>query len=339
MREKPVLNDERLVDLLREAYGLPGARLEFLPIGADINAAKYQVVTPEPARYFLKAKRGYFAEVSLLLPQFLHAQGLRQVIPPLKTKDGRLWSTLEDYTCILYPYIEGRSGFDVELSQAEWIEFGSVLKRIHSMILPPALQALVPTETWSPRYRQLVRGFQAQVQSGSYADPLAAQMAAFLRLHAGEIRFMLDRAEELAGTLSSHPVDRVLCHADLHAGNLLHSNKVGLRIIDWDDPILAPRERDLMFIGGGVGGIWNSPGEAALFYQGYGVAHINLAALAYYRFERILADVVEYSQQLLSTADGLAERERGLHQFTAAFLPNDVIEIAFQTYQRLKEGR
>ncbi len=339
MREKPVLKNESLAALLQEAYGLPGARLEFLPIGADINAAKYRVVTPEPACYFLKAKRGYFAEVSLLLPQFLHAQGLRQVIPPVRTKDGRLWSTLEDFTCILYPYIEGRSGFDVELSQAEWIKFGSVIRRIHSMSLPPALQARVPTETWSPHCRQLVRGFQAQVQSGSYADPLAAQMAAFLRRHAGEIRSMLDRAEELAGELSSRSLDRVLCHSDLHAGNLLHSDQADLHIIDWDEPILAPRERDLMFIGGGVGGIWNSPEEAAWFYQGYGAVDIDLAVLAYYRFERILVDVVEYSRQLLSSADGLADRERGLQQFTAAFLPNDVVEIAFQTYQRLKEGQ
>jgi spectinomycin phosphotransferase len=126
----------------------------------------------------------------------------------------------------------------------------------------------------------------------------------------------------------------VLC--DLHAWNILHGSPGGLQIIDWDDPILAPKERDLMFIGGGVGGIWNTPGEEALFYQGYGAPDLNLTALAYYRFERILVDVVEYSQQLLSTTTGFADRERGLRQFTAAFLPNDVVAIAFQTDQRLK---
>ena len=42
MREKPVLTDERLTDLLWDAYGLTDARVEFLPIGADINAAKYR---------------------------------------------------------------------------------------------------------------------------------------------------------------------------------------------------------------------------------------------------------------------------------------------------------
>jgi hypothetical protein len=41
-------------------------------------------------------------------------------------------------------------------------------------------------------------------------------------------------------------------------------------IVDWDDPVLAPRERDLMFVGAGVGGAWNREDESAAFYRGYG---------------------------------------------------------------------
>lgn len=32
-------------------------------------------------------------------------------------------------------------------------------------------------------------------------------------------------------------------------------------IVDWDEPIMAPKERDLMFIGGGVANVWNDPSE------------------------------------------------------------------------------
>jgi spectinomycin phosphotransferase len=307
MRARPPVLDEHLTDLLRDAYGLPGARLEFLPIGADINAAKYRVVTPAQAQYFLKLKRGIFTEISVALPQFLHEQGIRQVIPPLKTRDGQLWMTLEDYTCILYPYVEGSNGFDLELSDLEWNELGSSLRRIHALNLPPALQELIPTESWSAHDRDLVRGFQAQVETDSYADPIAAQMAEFMRLHRDEIRTMLERADSLATDFRSLPLDcqgrqdfgslGVVCHTDLHAWNVLHSSS-GLYIIDWDAPLLAPRERDLMFFGGGVGGIWNTPREEALFYQGYGRVDIDLTALTYYRYERILVDVAEYCGQL-----------------------------------------
>jgi spectinomycin phosphotransferase len=86
----------------------------------------------------------------------------------------------------------------------------------------------------------------------------------------------------------SRPLEPVLCHSDIHAGNLLLTSDGDLYIVDWDNPILALKERDLMFIGGGVAGIWNKAREEALFYQGYGSSDINLIALTYYRYERII---------------------------------------------------
>lgn len=41
-----------------------------------------------------------------------------------------------------------------------------------------------------------------------------------------------------------------------------------LYIVDWDDPIIAPKERDLMFIGGGVANVWNERHEEVSFYRG-----------------------------------------------------------------------
>ncbi|HSG16803.1 MAG TPA: hypothetical protein VLE70_10850 [Anaerolineae bacterium] len=39
-------------------------------------------------------------------------------------------------------------------------------------------------------------------------------------------------------------------------------------IVDWDEAILAPKERDLMSIGGGLMGGWKSPQEEeAWFYR------------------------------------------------------------------------
>lgn len=52
-------------------------------------------------------------------------------------------------------------------------------------------------------------------------------------------------------------------------------------LVDWDDPIMAPKERDLMFIGGGVGNVWNRSHEEELFYEGYGKVDVNPVLLAY----------------------------------------------------------
>jgi spectinomycin phosphotransferase len=43
--------------------------------------------------------------------------------------------------------------------------------------------------------------------------------------------------------------------------------------VDWDHPNLAPKERDLMFIGGAQGFIGHAPQEEeTLFYLGYGAS-------------------------------------------------------------------
>jgi spectinomycin phosphotransferase len=107
-----------------------------------------------------------------------------------------------------------------------------------------------------------------------------------------------------------------------------------LAIVDWDEPILAPKERDLMFIGGGVGGIWNSDQETRWFYQGYGQTEIDLAALCYYRYERILVDIAERAEQIFGMHGSVEERQKGL-RLREQFLPNNVVDIAHRTYRQL----
>ena len=81
---------------------------------------------------------------------------------------------------------------------------------------------------------------------------------------------------------------------------MLIDGKGDLYIVDWDAPIMAPKERDLMFIGGGVANVWNNPHEEDCFYQGYGNSEINQVILAYYRHERIIEDIAIYGRTCVS---------------------------------------
>lgn len=115
------------------------------------------------------------------------------------------------------------------------------------------------------------------------------------------------------------------------------SNKDELRvaIVSWDAPLLAPKERDLMFIGGGIDDIWKSKREEADFYEGYGETKIDLTALAYYRYERIIEDLAAYAEQLLLTNEGGADREEAYERFAGNFEPGQTIEIAEKTIHRI----
>lgn len=168
-------------------------------------------------------------------------------------------------------------------------------------------------------------------ENKTFEEPIAAKLAEFMKSKRVEITHLVERTEQLASELQSQPLEFVLCHTNIHGGNILISDSGKLYIVDWDNPILAPKERDLMFIGGGIDEIWKSNREEAVFYEGYGKTDINLSALAYYRYERVIEDLVVTCEQLLLSNEGGADREQAYRWFTSNFEPGNTIEIAEKT--------
>jgi spectinomycin phosphotransferase len=335
--EKPNLEDERIIACLQDEYGLLVGQVAFLPLGADRNTAVYRVVTDDEAPYFLKLRGGVFDEICVALPRFLSDQGVKQIIVPFPTKTGQLRANLDTFKVILYPFVDGRDGYAVKMSERQWSEFGSALKQIHTIEVPPMLSDHIRRETYSPRWRETVRMFLRRIDD-VIDDPVAIKLAAFLKAKQDEILNLVERAERLAQSLQRQSPEFVLCHSDVHAANILIDADGAFYIVDWDDPILAPKERDLMFIGGGQGFISRSAQEEeALFYRGYGQTEIDPIALAYYRYERIIEDIAVYCEQLLLTTEGGEDREQSLHYLKSNFLPNGTIEIAYKSDQTLRE--
>jgi spectinomycin phosphotransferase len=330
MLEKPEISETRLVSRLREEYELNVAELTFLPLGADPGTAVYRLDSGGGTAYFLKLRRD-FREASVRIPLFLASNGVREVIRPVETVSRRGWADLGEYSMILYPFIEGKSGFDLELTDRHRRALGAALKAIHSMKLPADLERLIPGETFSGRGRDRLKSFQARAEHEAFEDPIAAKLAGFMKSRRREIDRLVERAEQLASELRSKPLERVLCHSDVHGGNILIDGSGGLSIVDWDDPILAPKERDLMFVGGGIDEIWKSDRDEAVFYEGYGTTVVDRCALAYFRHERIVEDLAVICRQLWTDGEGGADRERSLGWFTSNFEAGNTLEIAGKT--------
>jgi len=339
MLERPEIRDDQIAACVQRDYGLRVSQVAFLPLGADRNTAVFRVIAGDETSYFLKLRGGVFDETSVALPRFLRDQGIAQIIAPLATDSGQLWANLGAFKTILYPFVEGRNGYEVDLSDRLWVEFGTALKRIQTAALPPALAGRIEQETYSPQWREIVRTFLKRVEGDRFSDPAAVELAAFIRAKRDEIADLVGRAERLARALLTLSPAFVLCHSDIHAGNILIGADDAFYIVDWDNPILAPKERDLMFVGGGQGFIGHTPQEEeTLFYRGYGEAQVDPVALAYYRYERIIQDIAVYCEQLFLSDEGGEDRHQSLRHFASNFLPNGTIEIAYNSDRTQTEG-
>src|SRR3989442_15676558 len=135
MREEPRIGRQILRSCLQEQYGLVPTTINFLPLGADVNAGVYRVVDEQGSPYLLKIKHGSFYAPSCLVPRYLCDQGISTVVAPLPTKRKAFWTQAEEWTVVLYPYLEGVTGW-TGMTDKHWNDVGVIFKRVHEVALP-----------------------------------------------------------------------------------------------------------------------------------------------------------------------------------------------------------
>jgi spectinomycin phosphotransferase len=227
--------------------------------------------------------------------------------------------------------VEGHHAYDRRLSAQQWIEFGAAMKKFHTTEFPEQITRGVRRETFSSCWRETVKTFVSRIEEETFDDPVAAQLAGFLKSKRIETLELIHRSERLGLLLQEQPLEFILCHADIHGWNLLIRDTGELYIVDWDTLILAPKERDLMFIGGAIGKSGYSPQEEEnLFYQGYGRTDIDQTAMAHFRYERIVEDIAVECEQILAANDGGEDRRQALEYLASNFLPDGTINRAFR---------
>ena len=337
MLEKPDISDEKIITCLKFDYGLSAPDVIFLPLGNDSNTVAYKVHTSNNQSYFLKLRTGNFDDNSVTVPTFLKDEGIKHIIPPIETTSGNLLANLGNHKIILYPFVEGKSGFDVLLSDQQWFDFGNTLKSIHKAKIPTELKNQLRSETFSPKWLDVLKMFLKRIINESFEEPTAAKMAVFLKTKSEEITSVIEKTEKLRSIVKERNLPFVLCHYDIHAGNLLIDGQDNIFIVDWDNPILAPKERDLMFIGSGIGYIWNTEKESKLFYKGYGEEDIDPVAIVYYRYVRLIEDIAIYAQDTFLTDEGGKDRERNLEYLKHNFLPENVLDLAKKSEKLLPQ--
>lgn len=329
MLEDPGLDPDALRNALRTAYGIDASAFAFLP-AYDPRAASYEVRADDDS-FFLKVRFDAVREASLQVPAALLEAGVPNVLAPLHTRSSALWTKMNDTSLVLSPFVPGRNAMVAGLTDDQWRTFGATLRAVHDSGLERRFAGAVPTDSFSSEAGAAVARMLELARHGTFASGAATRHAAFLRDQASHIGTMLRRADELGADLRGRTFDRVLCHADIHAANILVTDDAGIYLVDWDGPMIAPRERDLLFIIGSRIARTVEPHEERWFFEGYGEVVVDAEAIVYYRYERILEDIGEFAASIFlddSQTEATRESETGL--VASFFAPGGILETVEQ---------
>ena len=260
MREPPDLAEDAIVGALQAGFGIRVAGLWFLPVGNDADSWAYRVQAGDGPAWFLKVRSGTAAMPGAAVPAYLHRRGTPGVLAPLPTRAGEPYLVAGRFALALYPMLDARQGAEAGLSSAQWRELGATIARVHATPPTPELTRLVGRERYRPSRRELLPKLEAALAGADPGDPVAGALAASWRARRAVIGALVARADRLGGELAAAPAPQVLCHADLHLWNVLVEEAGRLWIADWDEAVLAPRERDLMFVVGVASATaWSAP--------------------------------------------------------------------------------
>jgi spectinomycin phosphotransferase len=328
MSKQSEIPEEQLRACLQDQYDLSPVTLTFLPLGHDYDAGIYRVESEQATAYALKVTTRSLYEPRCLVPRYLHDQGIASVVAPLPTKSGALWTTLAGWTVILYPWISGDSSL-TGMTGEQWKQVGTIFQQIHQVVLPPAGFASLRKETFDPtEYVRWVRAFENQHAHSQGGGASQRALRSSWVVHQSTIHTVVTQLQKLAAVLQSRPFPCVICHADLHASNLIRNGAGQVFVIDWDEVMLAPKERDFLFV---------RPPHTDAFFQGYGQAEIDWVALTYFLWERIVQDLIECTHSVCFRDDWGEESRAEAVQLLEEILAEDRghINAAYQAAAHL----
>jgi spectinomycin phosphotransferase len=221
---------------------------------------------------------------------------------------------------------------DVGMSDAHWVEFGSVLKRIHTTKLTPDIANQIKRENFSSQRLEWDKDVHAQVKSRKYDDPFQKELAEFWLENYSTISTILQRSAALAKKMQATDLEFVLCHADIHTANVLRTEDDRIFIVDWDDTIIAPKERDLLFVMGSIFGDMSRGRAEQLFFAGYGKTEVDRLALAYYRYNWCVEDIGGFAEHIFTTENiGEETKKSAIWWFKNLFSQGNSVETAMNT--------
>jgi len=337
MTRRPAPASDTLRVWVRQDFGVEITTLSAVEHGADEAAQLWRGLGAGGASYAVKLSEGG-TPAGLILSAHLAEHRVAGGPRPLTSRTGQPWSERERCRLSVVPWVSGARALEGQMSAAHWTAYGTLLANVHATVVTEALARSLPREDHTHEQaasaaRTLDRSLRLTAQepaaAGCAVDSLVRDLAQAW-LTADHVSTLLEQADSLGRQLQARPAVSVVCHGDPHLGNVLVGPDDHVWLVDWDDSVLAPRERDLIFILGGVLAFAPVTGrQQSWFFEGYGFTDLDPVRLAYYRCVRALEDLAYPAAQIVDVHRFTdREREDALSIVRGVLSPTGLVSLA-----------
>ena len=248
MKVDNTFDKTELLERLRAAYGLPLQTITFFPEGEDSYG--YIVLSENGEKYFAKASTSVPNSRLLVVSLLKNRCNIPSVVAPLETQDGALSVPWQDFRVALFPFIEGKSRWDLwkvekDFTDAELSRTGALLAAIHECTDVIAYDNLTTAKYDLPERHELHTVLEAPEQIPP-RNRYQKQLLETIAQHGSKILQTVKRYDSLGRSATALQTSFVITHGDPTPGNLILDTENRLHIIDWDGVCLGPPEKDLV---------------------------------------------------------------------------------------------
>jgi|GEM_PF-999764 hypothetical protein len=279
--------DDHIRKLIEEQYGLA---IESLVEAPRQFVAETFILNCSDIRYFCKIvdKPLFIPPIIESLPVIneLYKKGLERLNYPIPTRKGELYLQKDGSLIVLFNYIDAEQSEDYD-----FYSFGRLISTLHSAT--SKIDVTTAKEDFDYRYAESFEKQLNNIVESDSADRITQSLRTLLIKYLDEVRHDYANFLDLSQQLKAGEHKMVITHGD-PGGNTLVKSPTDLYLIDWDNILLAPPERDTWFFQ-----------HESEFIRGYQSINSNYQIdhrlSHFFTYNRYFEDLVEYFAEILGT--------------------------------------
>lgn len=299
LREELSLTDDQIINFIEKFWNFKAEAIYFIDTG---YAFAFRIENAQGLNLFLKICRNdknkeLFESLNMLgvvLYKLKKIYKIEELPTILSTKAGAYFCATNDYILIMYDFIDEAHPSE-DFKNLNFYKLALIFIKLHS--IPIKKFSEVPKENFDIEY---ATGIQNLFHNNLKFDKYDQIMLQQLKHHQEFLNKAIDTMLKIKNKIEDINLEFVLIHGDAHHYNILQTS-TELFLIDWDNIILAPRERDL----------WHYYRYPALLKNYHNLIPkytLNHDLCIFYQIQRFLEDIRYYIEQM-----NISKKQRALN--------------------------